>query len=252
MPRVIDVENMSAHQLMKAMSRLERKPERIPGSVRKTLEEADAKATGRDVTVLLPKLKIRDNQEAGFFTDLGAEVYVVGLALDLTGEGQVMEQAGEIFHNVSRTASAPLTVSSTPLFNNIYDGDLLPLLGNGVVLYGPKDPGGLLDIHVAIMENDGGYRETGQLIEAAAKEVDLPGILEGALKAVSLAKPEVFLARNAFRLMFHTLLTMLQNEHDDVIQDFHFSSLKHQRYLPGVHPFAYRGAEGFIRVDVSQ
>jgi hypothetical protein len=235
---------------MKALSRVENRPKIVPARVKEALSEADGAPSPGPVTAFLPECRILDNQESGFFTDLAAEVYVVGLAMDLTGEGGTMEHAPEIFHNVSRTASAPLVVSSTPLFNNIYDEDRLPLLGNGVVLYGPRDPGGLLDIHVAIMENDGGYRELGALIEKAAEQVKFPAVLEGALQAASLAKPEIFIVKNTFKLLFHTLVMLLQNNHDDVIQDFHFSALKHQRYLPGIHPFDYRGAKGYMQVHV--
>ncbi|MHC4597797.1 MAG: hypothetical protein ACYS47_02215 [Planctomycetota bacterium] len=250
MPRRIDLSSVSAEKVMKALSRAESMPEAVPERVKAALEAGEARPPGDRVTVLMPKCQVLDNQESGFFTDMGAEVYVVGLAMDLTGKGATMEHAPEIFRNVARTASAPLIVSSTPLFNNIYDDDHLPLLGNGVVLYGPRDPGGLLDIHVAVMENDGGYRELGALIEKAAKEVELPSILEGALQAATLAKPEVFLLKNTFQLLFHTLVTLLKNNHDDVIQDFHFSALKHQRYLPGVHPFEYRGSKGYIKIDL--
>ncbi|GEM_PF-2826795 len=250
MSRKIDLGDVSAEQVLKALSRAERSPASVPGRVREALEEGETEPPGRNVSIYLPQCRILDNQESGFFSDLGAEVYVVSLALDLTGEGAEHEHAPEIFRNVSRTASGPLVVSSTPLFNHIYDGDRLPLLGNGVMVYGPRDPEGLLDIHVAVMEDDGGYRELGALIEKAASEVKLPDVLDGALKAASLAKPEVFLVKNTFQLLFHTLVTFLKNNHDDVIQDFHFSSLKHQRYLPGVHPFAYRGAEGYLQVHV--
>ncbi|MHC4780672.1 MAG: hypothetical protein ACYTFG_19045 [Planctomycetota bacterium] len=250
MARNIDLTNVSADRVMKALSRLESMPRAVPSRVKEALTAGETGTSGGPVTVLLPKCQILDNQESGFFTDMGAEVYVVGLAMDLTGEGATFEQAPEIFHNVSRTASAPLIVSSTPLFNNIYDHDHLPLLGNGIVLYGPRDPKGLLDVHMAVLENDGGYRELGQLIEKAARQVDLPAVLDGALSAASLAKPEIFLLRNTFQLLFHTLITLLKNNHDDVIQDLHFSALKHQRYLPGIHPFQYRGAKGYLKIDV--
>jgi hypothetical protein len=234
---------------MKAMSRVERRPQAVPERVREALRKADQVPAPSEVTVLLPKCQILDNQESGFFSDMAAEIYVVSLAMDLTGRGAAVEHASAIFQNVSRAASAPLIVSSTSLFNNIYDGDPLPLLGNGIVLYGPRDPMGLLDIHVAVMENDGGFRELGRRIEEAAEQVRLPEVIEGALQAASLAQPEVFLLRNTFRLLFHALIALLKNNHDDVVQDFHFSSLRHQRYLPGIHPFAYRGAKGYIKVD---
>jgi hypothetical protein len=144
----------------------------------------------------------------------------------------------------------PLIISTTPLFNNIYDASSLPLLGQGITLYGPKDPKGLLELHVAIMEDDGGYRNVGKAIEESAKKLELPRIVDKALHAASLSHPAVFVARNTFKLLFHMVVTLLENNHDDIIQDFHFSSLVHQKYLAGVHPFDYRGARGYIEVDV--
>ncbi|MDQ7780536.1 MAG: hypothetical protein RDV41_12645 [Planctomycetota bacterium] len=254
MARKFELIDVDSSSILKAMARRDDPGSTMPKEVKDALAGAERRVRNKKfiTTVSLPRVTILDNQESGFFSDSAASVYVVSLALDLTGQGAALEASSEIFERVARTASMPLIVSATPLFNNVYDNTSLPLLGKGITLYGPKDPKGLLELHVAIMEDDGGYRDLGKIVEEAAKKLDLPAIVEGAINVASLSNPAIFIARNTFKLLFHTVVTLLENNHDDIIQDFHFSSLVHQQYLQGVHPFDYRGARGFIEIDVQE
>lgn len=248
----VDLARFQAQDVLKAIATRAEDPKKVPKPLATALKKGDAELKkSRKVTAFLPCAKILDNQEWNIFGDLPGEVYVVALAFDLTGEGAELERAGEVFKKVGKTASRPLIVSSSPVFNGIYDGDNLPLLGDGITLYGPKDPNGLLDIHVAIMEDDGGYRELGGIIEEAAQKLEIAEKVGKLAELASMAAPEVFAAKVAVELLFYTVVASLKYNHDDVIQDFHFSALAHQHYLAGRHPFEFHGARGEFEIHVS-
>ena len=98
--------------------------------------------------------------------------------------------------------------------------------------------------------NDGGYRELGAVIESTCKQLDIAAKLKELATLASLSAPQVWIAKTAVDLLFHTVVAALKNNHDDVIQDFHFSALAHQDYRAGKHPFEYRGARGIFEVIV--
>jgi hypothetical protein len=140
------------------------------------------------------------------------------------------------------------------MFADIRDDTDLPLYGNGVTLYGPKDPAGLLEFHTYIMEDDGGYRRLGQVIEQRAEQIGLAekvaALADLSAEAASLGAPEVFALQLAARLFFTSVVIALQENRDDVIQDFHFSALSVQDYLAGIYDVDGPGASIQYVVDV--
>lgn len=237
--------------------------------------EADLEKNDYQVTVCMPQIRINNNRESkkrlfGERRDAPAEVYVVSMAIDLSGLKVEAKRTGnveadkkalislpegvsdQIFSQISRTASNSFAVNSTPIFNEIFDGDSLPLLGNGITLYGPNDPKGFLELHIAVMEDDKAYRDFGKFVEETAKAMEIDKLVEAALKAASLANPIVGILSRVFKGLFSAVLNRMQNNEDDVIQQLHFSSIVHQRYCPGIVPFDERGATGHLHVMVNE
>ena len=212
--------------------------------------------TPRQVTLSLKSCRVHGNQEEKWhsFSDAPAEVYVAALAVDLSGTARNLEGANDVFKNVKQHDSKSISVSVSPPFKNVWDGDELPLFGGGIQLYGPLDPKGLLDVHILIMEDDGGYRKLGKIIEDAAKKIDLGGITEAAASAAGLSEPRVAAAKKAVTALAEMVSVALGANDDDVIQTIHWSALAHQGYLPGPLPFNYSAREGsaagLITVDV--
>jgi hypothetical protein len=265
----------SSRAVMKAINRTKTNgwPDNSPeaAEIVAAINEAEARVASRphSVSVFLPKVQVINNMESSWLglRDKRAKIYVVSLALDLSGEAQqdtardtggappealVKGTAGEIFEGVSRTASAKLVVRSTPLFSNILDRDSLPLLGNGICLYTPKDPGGLLELHGVIMEDDKAFRDLGKYIEQAAAQFDMDNLIASLLRVpgLHLGDSRVLKLRGIFSALFSVVVELLTRNRDDVIQDFHFSALAHQSYLKGIHPFETRNAKGHLMVDL--
>jgi len=273
---MLNLSNFSSHAVMKALARKDTSdwsehPE-VAKEIITAIEQAESEITSHEysVTAFLPKVQIITNKESSWLglTDARAEIYVVSLALDLSGEddNNATKDAGgattnvidlkgtsaQIFEGVTRTASKKLIVKSTPIFNNIKEKDYLPLLGDGITLYGPKNPKGFLEIHCAIMEDDKGYRKLGEIIEETSRKLGINQLLENALKLdiLSLGSAEIFALKSGFNLLFSGVIEALKNNKDDIIQDFHFSALAHQNYQAGIHPFTYRNANGYLKIDV--
>lgn len=273
---MISLSDFSSNAVMKAIARKDKNdwaehPEAAEKIIN-ALEQAESEIASHEysVTAFLPKVQIMTNKESSWLgmADAKAEVYVVSLALDLSGEDDedankddggastdVTDLQGtseQIFEGVTRTASNRLIVKSTPLFNNIKEKDYLPLLGDGIALYGPKNPKGLLEIHCAIMEDDKGYRDLGKIIEDVSEKLKINELLDKALSldVLSLGAAEIFALKSGFNLLFSGVIEALKHNEDDIIQDFHFSALAHQNYQSGIHPFDYRNANGYLKIDV--
>ena len=102
------------------------------------------------------------------------------------------------------------------------------------------------------MQDDHGYRKLGELIQQAAEDVKINDIIKKAIELASLSSPEAFAIQTAFNLLFYTVMTSLQNNKDDIVQDIHFSSLVHQNYHCGILPFDRKGATGNLLIDVQR
>ena len=273
----MNLQDYNAHDLIHALSLAQSEPSK--GELRKglltELERANQVVAETDfrVSVFLPQATIINNRESRkrIFKkriDASAEVYVVSLALDLSGiEGESLRVGNvtaekeaviglpkgvdkQIFSNITRTASKGFVVNSTPIFHDIYDRDSLPLLGNGIRLYGPRDPKGFLELHVAIMEDDNAYRNLGKFVEETAQAIGIQKLILEATQAVSISNPVVGLLSNAFGELFNSVLNRMKNNEDDVIQQLHFSSIAHQGYREGIIPFERSGASGHLEVVV--
>lgn len=248
-------------EIMKALSLMESdSASRIRPDVRTALVEATTALTApnvpaKKVTVYIPSCHVHDNAEDNILiAGTTGQVYVLTLGVDLSGAGQDVngvepEKPSGLFSGIAQEASRYTLVSVTPVFHGIRDHSSLPLLGNGITLYGPKDPKGFLELHAVIMEDDGGYRHLGQVIEDASRSLKLPDLVKAAVDAASLSSPEAFALKNGIELLFHAVVAGLKNNRDDVIQDLHFSALEHQGYLAGVHAFDQPGARGVLTVE---
>ncbi len=259
-PRLLSsLRSASPEDLLKAL-KVKREGRILPPEMEEVIKAGEVvRQTPRKVTVFLKSCKIHGNQESHdwwWWKDAPAEVYVVALGMELSGQGQHLEKAGDLFQGVVQDKSKSLIVSISARFDNIWDGNSLGLLGNGLTLYGPQDPKGLLDLHVIIMDDDSGYRKLGQIIEDAAKKIDLPGLVDAAAGIFDLSSPAVIALKKGLEALVVLVTTALKNNKDDVIQAVHFSALAHQGYLAGEHMFAPRpipregGADVRLLIDV--
>lgn len=91
------------------------------------------------------------------------EPYVVSLAVDAHGKAD------------------PALAFSTMAFPKVQKGDSIEMLGNGHLIYGPKQPGEFIAVSVLIMESDADVRARGekieQFVQSKALELGLGAIM---------------------------------------------------------------------------
>jgi len=151
--------------------------------------------------------------------ELRNEVYLLALGADLSGIGAHRAPAGLFPENLA-DAHPYLLASVSPLFVNVQRGDALNLLGDGLNLYGPKDPCGKLCLHVAIMESDSDHRRIAKRIDQAFRDSGV----SSALEMVGNTGPWQRVVTIALRLAFEKTLYFLKLDDDDVIDTLHYSS----------------------------
>jgi len=153
------------------------------------------------------------------------EVYFLCLGIDQNLKPQ--NNIPDSLHLISDTFKSynKYSVASvSPIFRNIRRGDSLPILGDGLLLYGPKDPGGKIALHGAVMESDDRSRDLGKTIEEGLKHAGLFSIIDKTLAQGSLSAPQMSVITAAARFAFETVTYFLKRDGDDVISTFHYSS----------------------------
>ncbi len=153
------------------------------------------------------------------------EVYILCMGIDQSLKPQnIVEESAPLISDTFKKYNKYSIVSVSPVFRNIKRGDKLSLHGDGLLLYGPKDPGGKVAMHCAIMESDDAARNFSKKLEEGIKHSGLFGVIDNALSMGSLASPQVAAITAAARFAFETVTYFLKEDGDDVISTFHYSS----------------------------
>lgn len=153
------------------------------------------------------------------------EVYILCMGIDTSLQPQnKMPDGTNLISETFKAYNKYSIVSVSPVFHNIRRGDSLSILGDGLLLYGPKDPGGKIALHGAVMESDDGTRDIGKTIEEGISHSGLFNVIDKALAMGSLAAPQVSTITAASRFAFETVTYFLKRDGDDVVSTFHYSS----------------------------
>lgn len=200
------------------------------------------------ILVTLPHCFIQSN--GNFFRS--ASIYILSAGFDLSGADET-ELPKEVLENgaapITRTSSRRLTITASQLFSDVTSNYLLPVLGAGPLLYGPRVPNGYFSMYLALMNHRGGYRDLGRVVEECTASGTLNSVLAAAIGAGTGDPTAIIAAENSLRLFFAATIYALQNCGDTVIQDCHFSALAEQRYLLGTHMLRGERAQMAIRVS---
>lgn len=174
------------------------------------------------------------------------EVYLLTLGADLSGTGRHIAAPSALIPEAFQKKHPYLLVGVSPIFSNIRRGDELALLGDGLNLYGPKDPGGKLCLHTAIMESDSDHRNIAARIEQGVRNSGL----DSAIEMVSSSNHWVRAVTVIARYVFERVLYFLKLDEDDVIDCFHYSSTERpgRGYACGHLGFDSRYTNGWITV----
>ena len=138
-------------------------------------EDTSGRADGPRLFISIPALRIKV-RDAGKYAEVYVEHWVVDGSTDSDGD------------EIETTEAEPAQVITSGVFRRIRENcrDYLPLSGEGVVLYPGRDPGGYLEINLAIMERD--RRNAPAATKEAAKHIEnsVPKVISSVLQAGSL------------------------------------------------------------------
>jgi len=141
------------------------------------------------VYATLPKLHVTSKG-----TEKSKEIYVISLASDLHGKSnhrpQVVGASNQTLSRLTpgvKSAMEFFAVAVSNVFPRISPKQPLSLTGDGIVLYPPTDPGGMIALHFVIVESDKGKRDVGGFLENLFGDDSVKGLLKEASKATTLA-----------------------------------------------------------------
>ena len=203
--------------------------------------------------VCMPELRLKKAK-------VNREIYVVSFASDLHGESNHRPQAVGAANKTLATFTAEVeaamkffVIAASNIFHNI-DKDQPPQLGgDGIVLYPPADPEGMLALHVSVVESDAGVRNQGKLLDEIFKKKDVKDTLGAIAAATGAAGPiPADLLTMAIGAITEAIPVILQKNGDDVMLDYNFSGRSIARYHGAAegrrHAFENKKAAGAILV----
>lgn len=153
------------------------------------------------------------------------EIYVISLASDLHGESNhrppVVGASNETLTQVSPGIKAALkffVMATSNVFERIRADQPLSLSGDGIVLYPPADPKGMLALHFAIVESDRGKRDVGKLFEEIFADTSVKKLLsEIAELTGSMGNIPASLLASLFGAVTIVLPAVLKANKDDLL-----------------------------------
>ena len=183
------------------------------------------------VFACLPELKLKKAK-------INREIYVVSFASDLHGQSNhrppAVGASNKTLADFTPDIAAAMeffVVAASNIFHNIDKNQPLQLGGDGIVLYPPADPEGMLALHISVVESDAGARKQGKLLADLFGKKEVKEALTDIAKATGASGPiPAALLTAAMATLTTVLPEVLQRNGDDVLLDFDFSGRDMSRY----------------------
>lgn len=144
------------------------------------------------IAITIPRFKILKKADGPF--QRRQEPYIISLAIDHRSGG----------------ANPAIDFNAIP-FPNVLVGDEISMLGNGHMLYGPKNPGEWVALSVLFMESDRDIRAIGAETEAIANSK----ATQLAIKAILLAAPTYGTVVGVLKELTELIAKQLKSNRDD-------------------------------------
>jgi len=166
------------------------------------------------------------------------ELYVVAFGSDLRGESNHRPPATGA-NNITLAGLTPeveaamkfFVISASNIFHHIDKDQPVQLGGDGIILYPPNDPQGMLALHVSVIESDAAARNQGKLLETLFKDKGVINAIEAIAEVTGPAGPiPTEVLTTALRVITDVLPKILQANKDDNLLDFDFSGIEMSRY----------------------
>lgn len=166
------------------------------------------------------------------------EIYVLSLASDSHGESNhrplAVGASNETLKSVStdiESAMKFVVMSVSNVFTGIKPNQPLSLSGDGIVLYPPNDPKGMLALHFVIVESDHGKRNAGKLLQQVFANAEVKSLLAEFTKftAASGAIPASLLT-SLFGVVTNLIPKFLAANRDDLLFSHNHSGVDFNNY----------------------
>lgn len=166
------------------------------------------------------------------------EIYVLSLASDRHGQSNhrplAVGATNETLVNVSpriATAMKFFAIAVSSLFVNIRPDQPPSLSGDGVVLYPPSDPKGMLALHFALVESDAGTRDVGSILEGIFNDKSVKKFLSEISKVTALSgNIPASLLTSLFGTITAVIPPIIKNNKDDILFSHNHSGVEFNGY----------------------
>ena len=205
------------------------------------------------VFVSMPELRLKKAR-------LDRELYVVAFASDLRGQSNHRPPATGA-NNVTLGGFTPaleaamkfFVVSASNIFHHIDKDQPVQLGGDGIILYPPADPRGMLALHVSVVESDAGARNQGRVLDQLFQDKGVAGALKAIADVTGAAGPiPTEVLAGAMQVITDVLPKILQANQDDNLFDFDFSGVAMSRYRgsPEGTPYSFGNKKVEVGIQV--
>lgn len=207
-----------------------------------------------EALVCLPRLRLSKAR-------INREIYLVSIGTDLRGEsnhrplavGSDNETLGQLTPEI-QAAMKLAVIAVSNIFHNIDKKQALSLSGDGIVLYPPADPNGMLALHLAVVESDKKSRNVGKLLKGVFADKDVMKEIVK-LTAASRGIPADLLT-TFMGVAVNALTTFLENNKDDILFSHGHAGRAISRYGGSSEGTDYtignKKVEGTLRVYVAE
>ena len=154
------------------------------------------------IAITIPKFSLLKHSDSPF--QKYNEPYIVSVALDALGNA-----TPEIDFNLMS-------------FPNVTEGGTVTMLGDGHIVYGPRNPGDFVAVSILVMEKDQDVRDLGEQIEAVvqSKATDL------GIKAIVATNPGSAVVLALLKELTGLVASFLKKNKDDELFRVHGTYLK--------------------------
>ena len=169
---------------------------------------------------------------------LDREIYVISISSDLRGDSNHRPPAvgsnNETLDDVTPAIEAAMklvVMGVSNIFYHVDKGQPVSLSGDGIIVYPPFDPQGMLGLHVAVVESDKKARDFGKLLADLFGRESVKSLLKAISTATTAAGPvPTVLLTSLMGAVVEALPVVLQKNKDDILFSHNHSGIAFNNY----------------------
>ena len=173
-----------------------------------------------EIYATLPELHVTDKG-----AERSKEIYVISLASDLRGQtaerGQPVGSHNEPISGLSTGIDASMdyyAIAVSHVFTGISEDQPVSMSGDGIVLYPPEDPEGMLSLYFVIAESDQSTRDVGSILDSILEDADVQELMrQVSEKTAAEGSIDSDLLSSLFSALAGAVPTALEANGDDML-----------------------------------